>query len=339
VTARLGALALVAPLLALQDAPQEVRRREHVEVERVVVDVRVLADDNRALRGLTATDFAVRVDGRRVAIESADWAGGTPAIALAPEAAALVPGRSTVFFFQKDLHPSRTPGLFRMQDGAVHLLDTMGPEDRVAVASFDHHLELWCDFTSERETLRRIIQHSILFERRPTSMVVAEERSLARFYDPAAGRAAATPEEALEVLARALENVPGAKSIAFFGWGLGRLTGGIVLMEPSYPAMVQALVRSRTTVFALDVTDADFHSLETGMQQIAEDTGGFYAKTHVFPAQALASLEGALAGYYVLTFEGENLRPGRHDLAVDLHGRKGRLLAPPQIEITAPQAP
>ena len=36
------------------------------------------------------------------------------------------------------------------------------------------------------------------------------------------------------------------------------------------------------TVFALDITNADYHTLEVGLEQVAEDTGGFYAKTHLF---------------------------------------------------------
>ena len=51
------------------------------------------------------------------------------------------------------------------------------------------------------------------------------------------------------------------------------------------------------------MTDADYHTLEVGLEQVAADTGGFYAKTHLFPAQAMARLEGAMAGHYVLAFE------------------------------------
>ena len=51
------------------------------------------------------------------------------------------------------------------------------------------------------------------------------------------------------------------------------------------------------------MTDADYHTLEVGLEQVAADTGGFYAKTHLFPAQAMTRLEGAMAGHYVLAFE------------------------------------
>jgi hypothetical protein len=85
-------------------------------------------------------------------------------------------------------------------------------------------------------------------------------------------------------------------------------------------------------VFTLDVTDADYHSLEVGLEQVSYDTGGFYAKTHLFQAQALRRLEGALAGHYVLVLEAPRLPPGPHRLRVRLRGREGTVLAPPAWE-------
>ena len=62
------------------------------------------------------------------------------------------------------------------------------------------------------------------------------------------------------------------------------------------------------------------------------ETGGFYAKTHLFPGQAMARLENALAGHYVLTFAKPDLRRGEHDIDIALVGRKGRVLARPSYE-------
>ena len=66
--------------------------------------------------------------------------------------------------------------------------------------------------------------------------------------------------------------------------------------------------------------------------QVAEDTGGFYAKTHLFPDQALKRVERALSGYYVLSFERPEGKPGRRRLEVDLvKGRGARVLAPTAV--------
>ena len=80
-------------------------------------------------------------------------------------------------------------------------------------------------------------------------------------------------------------------------------------------------------MFSLDITDADYHDLEFGLQQVAGDTGGFYVKTHLFPALAMDRLEGALAGYYSLSFEKPFLPSGIHDVEVRLVGRKGEVLS------------
>lgn len=89
-------------------------------------------------------------------------------------------------------------------------------------------------------------------------------------------------------------------------------------------------------MFTLDVTNADYHSLEVGLEQVAEDTGGFYAKTHLFSTQALRRLEGALAGHYVLVLEAPRLEPGPHALRIRLVGRDGSVLAPPTWERRQP---
>jgi hypothetical protein len=80
-------------------------------------------------------------------------------------------------------------------------------------------------------------------------------------------------------------------------------------------------------VFSLDVTNADYHSLEAGLQLVSKETGGFYARTHLFPDIAMRQLAGALAGYYVLFVEPPESRRAVHDLEAELTRRKGRVLA------------
>ena len=80
-------------------------------------------------------------------------------------------------------------------------------------------------------------------------------------------------------------------------------------------------------MFSLDVTDADYHSLEAGLQIVSEQTGGFYAKTHLFPDNAMRQLAGALAGYYALFVEKADAPGAVHDIKTELTHRKGRVLA------------
>lgn len=313
----------------------------------MLVDARVLDARGAPLPGLTAGDFVVRVDDRPATVVSATWlpAGGPlprPTHAI-PQGAAAEPARPPrgavaddprearrllVLLFQKDLIPSRARGLLRMTDEARRLVDGLRGADRAAVLSFDSHLRLWADFTGERAALRRALTRGVLFgEGSADAGAAAGEPRLLGRLDPAEARRAASLEKALTLLGEALAPLEGSKSVVLFGWGLGRLGPTGVRMEEDYEPARRALQRARATVFSLDVTDADAHSLEVGLQQVADDTGGFYARTHDFPTQALSRLRGALAGHYVLELERPEGSRGEHRLDVRVVARRATVLA------------
>ena len=331
----LAALAVVLASAAPQQptatpTPQELRFRETVEVERLVVEARAVSDAGDAILGLGPADFRVEVDGRRVEVESAFWVAEEPQLDDAAPVV-VVPdappprGRSIVFLFQKALQASRIEGFLEMRREAASLLQRLHPEDRVAVMSFDSRLRMWQDFTTDRARLSAALDR--LLAGAPERWSGSEDApSLADHLDRQAARGAASIEEALALLGEALAPLPGAKSLAFFGWGFGRFSWSGVEMEPDYDEAREALKKARVSVFCLDVTRADYHSLEEGLREVAEDTGGFYARTHLFPGQAMRRLEGALAGYYLLSFRRpEGARPP-FDLDIKLVGHPGEVL-------------
>jgi hypothetical protein len=77
--------------------------------------------------------------------------------------------------------------------------------------------------------------------------------------------------------------------------------GPRITIDDSYPRAMEALSEARTSVFSLDVTHADAHSLAVGLRQVAEDTGGFYVKTHIFPDAAMTRLVRVISSYYELS--------------------------------------
>jgi hypothetical protein len=137
----------------------------------------------------------------------------------------------------------------------------------------------------------------------------------------------------LLVIGRALDGLPGAKGMVLLGHGFGRIVGGggpgwpLVGFDPEYSEARRLLARARTTVYCLDLTRADAHTLETGLVAVAEDTGGFYVRTHQFPGQAMSRLAQALGGHYEVSFEKPDLPRGEHVIRVELVGRKGVVLA------------
>jgi VWFA-related protein len=342
-TLQIARLALAAALAAAPGVSAQLPQvAERVEVSRVVVDVHALADDGRPLTGLGAGDFRLSVDGRPVKIESVRWTTGSVPLgdtasrrlADAPAAAPVDrPGRLVLLLFQKDLEPSRMEGLMVMLRQAEALVAGLVPADRVAVASFEHHLELWSDFTTDRAAVRAILTRSILFAGRVGEIVTGDPPLLAQTFDREAGRRASSMEQALVVVGEALDRVPGSKAMVLVGHGFGRMTGAGGLAtarvgyEPEYREARRLLSRARATVYCVDVTRADSHTLEAGLIRVAEDTGGFFMRTNWFPAQAVSRLGEVLAGHYELSFEKPDLPRGEHVIRVELAGRKGVVLA------------
>ena len=332
---------VASTILALPAAAvAQVRMEEHVTVERVLLDVRVTDGRGRPVRELSADDFTVDLDGRRARVEWSRWIGVDPpgfpdaSVTRVTESDAPRTGRLIVFLFQKDLIPTRVEGMVRMMRDASRYVERLGPEDRAAVAVYDYSLRIWQDFTSDRARLRRVLGAGILFDR--PSLDRAADVSLVAQLDQRAAAKAHSPELALLALGDALGRIEGAKSLVMFGYGFGetRIPFGNPLASyavhsDDYERARQALVSSRTTVFALDITQADHHSLETGLMEVADETGGFYASTFELPQVAMDRLDAALRGYYVLSVEKDarTVAGTRHEIRVRVRAKGATVLA------------
>ena len=118
----------------------------------------------------------MRIDGRPAHVESALWETGAASdgadqlagtLPSNPDAASRARGGLVVFLFQKSLEPGRITGLMRMLIDTPAFLGTLSPSDRVAVFSFDTHLNIWSDFTTDRDRLVPIFRRGVLLERPP----------------------------------------------------------------------------------------------------------------------------------------------------------------------------
>lgn len=328
-------LCVSAALAARQEPAQRPRFTERVEVGRVLIDARAVNGRGEPIRDLSPDDFRVRIDGEDVRVESALWVEGgavdregvpLPSTGLHGAIAGPRPGRLIVFLFQKDFERSRLLGLMRMLIKARTFLDTFTPADRVAVVSFDSHLKIWADFTSDLERVTRIFERGILLER-PGPVAELPEPSLVARLKPEKAKKAYSMEQALLDLADALEPLPGDKSLVLIGHGWGRMSGPYLYFDKEYGPAIESFQAGRVTVFALDTTIADYHTLEAGLMSVAEGTGGFFERTHLFPDRALDRLAGALAGHYVLFVDKPVAPIGYHRIEVDLTRVKGTVMA------------
>jgi VWFA-related protein len=319
------------------DTPQDTFD-DSITVALDTIVVRVVDTSGRPILGLTPDDFRVLVRGKEIPVVAVDWVSSEAAVEPHAEllpveedaAPALSPspaGKLVVFFVQADLNPTRISGQMRMRPYTRELLASLHPSDRVAVVSYDSHLKLWLDFTEDREAVHEVVDRAMIFS--PEEDVEpSAPPSLAARFDEDAARRAASPEKALEVTAQALAGLPGEKTMIYLGYGLGRFGVGGVRMTPDFKPAVKALSRARVSVFVLDVTSADYHSLEVGLQSVAEATGGTYASTFRLPGVATDRIARAISGWYVLTFDREALdgiEPGQ--ATVKLKGRRGEVLA------------
>ncbi len=343
---------LAIPATLAADEPKPTSHRDEIEVARILIDARVVDAHGEAIPDLNVTNFRVRIGRKRAVVESAEWISGRvvtrrPAT-VAPNAQPTKPtrpapgaitasssptapnaGRLIIFFFQRDLHPTRMVGLMKMVQRADELLDTLEPNDRVAIFCYDSHLRLYSDFTKERETTRRILHESIITYSNAPPYLAKGFPSIASSFDAVAAKNAPNPERALWIVGQSLSELPGPKSMFFFGWGLGRMVAGsFAQLRAEYSTALRALSDSRVTVFSLDVTNADYHSLEGPLRTIAVDTGGFYVKTHIFSKIAIERVMKALDGHYLLTVRRPlTLGPGRHEISVTLHRASGTVYA------------
>ncbi|MEO6325115.1 MAG: hypothetical protein ABIT01_14830 [Thermoanaerobaculia bacterium] len=329
-------------------SPGDIRRE--VSVSRIVVDAFVTDRKGDPIPGLTPSDFRATIDGVMAEVESAEWIAAAPSsdpsAPSVPSESPVVPaseaagppelvspspappeGRLIVFFFQTDFTRSRLIGQVRMNHHAKKYLDTLLPSDRVAVLSFDSHLRRRLDFTRDRERIRTALFSSLkINDPEPGAVPDAAMPSLFTHISSAEARDAASVDRALELTALALAPLRGPKALLFFGWGVNvdrTPRAGVDLSNA-----VNALLQAHVPLFTLDVSDADSHTLQTGLQELSAYTGGTYAKTNLFPGQAMDRVRRTLLGRYelvlVLRDDGSSQS---HTLAIELVGRKGTVVA------------
>jgi hypothetical protein len=345
---------LAIALCAVLAAPQ---LQETITVSRVVVDARVTEFAGEPITDLVAADFDVRIGGKRAIVESAEWipdtvdgwqlaVGGGPSTPDAsapsssdsrqpPTANRQPPGRLIVLFVQTDFARNtwRVTGHMKFLQYADALLDTFTPEDRIAVFSFDSHLKFRLDFSTDRDAIREALRQTLFIDYPPPPPMVPSP-SLAAYLDRDKMRRAAQSETGLMLVANAMRSMAGTKSILLLGWGLGERTSSGVSMRHQWRDARAAIDAARASLFALDTTDADYHTLEAGLIAAAEQTGGFYAKTHIFPRIAIERLQRTLSGHYELTLRAPgNLGAGTKELSVRVKRRGATVLAPTTVSI------
>ena len=312
-----------------------------ITVERILVDARVTTDRGDPVLGLQPADFRVRIDGKPASVESVEWIPETsvgrdlasldaPQVEINTSLDQPAPrGRLLIYFFQTDFarNSARVAGQQHIVVSGEQWTEWLEEDDRVAVFSYDSHLKFRLDFTNDGNHIHDAMEQALFTDEPPPPRTVPMP-SLARRLDRKEMRDASSPDAALIIVANALRAIPGPKSLILFGWGLGRLTSGGVVMDRKYAGARQALEAARVSVFSLDFTEADSHSLEAGLGQVSADTGRFYAKTFRFPRIAIDRLQRTLTGHYELEVrKPETGVRGVHTIETEVVKRRANVMA------------
>lgn len=319
-------------------SPQQTQHAERVEVRRILVDVRVLDGAGQPLLGLTASDFAATIDGRRASIESAVWRSNEPAITRARSSDtpnASVPAEAEgeraqriVVLVQRKFDLTDATGFMRANDDLARLPDRFTAGTRFSVMSFDTQPHVWADFTDDRESLRSAIR-SMRSAAPPPGGTLTDLVDGKRVEVWPASPPQNSIEATLESLGRALGRLPGAKTILIVGYGLGvwdpRL--GIIRSDVGYDDALAALSTGRVNVFCIDTTQAEYHVRQEGLIQLALDSGGRFWSTREFTSKPFDEFRALSSGFYQLSVVPDDAQKGRHDLSVRLRGRRGTALA------------
>lgn len=316
---------LLIPVLGFAQQPEI---KEKITVRKQVVDVRVVRNNGDLVETLTPEDFNLRVNGKKVAVESVDFVRFEEAVETLEELKAAIKEERAedegfidemgyylqeydaevqgapwfVFFIQGDLAAVRDGSTARAIIHAKEAVERLPKNAYISVIHFATHMELVCDFTQDHDLVIQALDQAR--SRDPENVFRGTSfPSLAAYLDETEMADVADVETALHKSADALRPFPGVKNMIYVGWGFGMYHRDKTVMRGRYDDAVKAMNRAQVTVFSLDVTQVDQHSLETGMEEIAFETGGTYQSLFKFPANKFKEVARQVQGYYRITFE------------------------------------
>jgi VWFA-related protein len=343
-----SALLFAALALAQEAAPPAAQPTpgfgEQVEVSEVLIDAVVSDRDGNVIVGLGKDDFTVSEDGRPVELTDVKFYSSRARVDAAGRA--LEPAQAqrlfVLFFHDQRQMNVDVPGvLARSLDAARRAKDwvrTLGPNDYLAVASFDHSLVLNQDFTRDRQAMQRGIDEAIQggggAGNWPSRQPPGEGPSLLRHLPKGNAVRDQTPTiyEALQVLARAAENVVGRKNLVLLSSGFGEVSSFNQFMpDPRYDRpTAEALNDANVAVYSVDVLTPDTDSpLSSALSLLATETGGRYFQHVVNFVTPFRLVAEETTGYYLLAYRSTHPRgsSGFQEVAVAVRNPEFRVKA------------
>jgi VWFA-related protein len=295
---------------------------EKIEVREVLLDALVTDSRGDVIVGLGKDDFDVRENGRPIEINGVTFYSnrrlieGSEALAKKGVRSDQVPeDRYFILFFEDQRsHAADVPALLgqEVESGrrARAWVQTVLPNDYVAVVAWDFKLRVLSDFTSDHQALADAVEAAVKGtdpERSWPSRVPASGPSLLAGLPQgnALRDKTATIYDALDQVALAAGKITGRKNMVLFSTGFGRLNGFGHYIEDAryYRPMVQALNTANVAVYTLDLMPiGSRHTMSDALNGLASDTGGRYYYDVVNFIVPLKGIAKENSGYYLLSY-------------------------------------
>ena len=240
-----AALAACATSLAAAQDPRPPHTTFRGGVELVQLDVSVLDHNRHPVRGLTASDFTVSVDGRRlpvIAFKAVDVPPPSPPAPgraawvreVAPDVVTNAHGAGRIVAILIDDYSFseaaiELPGVRKAKETALAVVDALGPGDRAAVL-FSGDGRTSQAFTSERALLRAAIEQAPLFG---SDLTPDDSRQRGLCY------CGACSIDALGRLAESLRSVPDERKIVMY------ISAGSIIEIPRWQNLDECIQRKR----------------------------------------------------------------------------------------------
>ncbi|MEM8993647.1 MAG: hypothetical protein AAGF23_02520 [Acidobacteriota bacterium] len=304
---------------------------DEIMVEILTVHLRVLDPYGQPVEDLAPEDVVATIGQTPVPVTAVDYydyaaVRGAPEFpesfdeverrALLELVAPEPPPRKVVIVMQIGGHdvaylePSYVRGHQQSLPGIGALIDSLAPQDWVALLAYDVKLKVWSDFTQDHAAVKALLPETIGFATPPPARADTDGPSLQRWIRPGRFEDATNPGLAMATIADGLGRMPGDKDIIYVGWDVG-----------GHHMTLRELLRSEVRVSVLDVTQADGHLLAVGLKTMATATGGTYESIFRWPRRAPRRIARSIAGHHTVTLDMEAVRSATGTLRIEVPDR------------------
>ncbi len=317
-------------LAVATSAPAQERERgfgEEIHVLEVNLEVVVTDRDGEFVRGLQADDFEITENGSPVEVIAATAYSSREAVAAPESGEVVAEERFIMVLFHAPIGAEAERIGFGQRslragaDLARWAKESLGPNDRVAVATYRSSLHLLQDFTQDQDALGAALRGAGMglgatFQG-PESKTGSTGLSLPR--GQALTRQTKNVYEGIRVLARASSKIVGRKLLIL-------LTPGLPDDRPQgYGRMMRALKSANVAVYPIDTTPLEWLHPQNVHVKMALDTGGQFSPRIDRFDNRVEDVVNGNAAYYSLAYQSpvSAFELGDRNLAIRVRGRQG----------------